>query len=54
MRCDLRTQKRADRPTQLASGTKPAQRSALGQVWMLFALRLTRHLVLFFRDVIAL
>ena len=54
MGLDPHTQKRADRPTQLTPGAKPAQCLALGQVRVLSTPRLTRHLVLFFCDVIAL
>jgi len=54
MRLDLRTQKRTDRPTQLTSGTKPAQCPTLGQIWVLLTLRLARNLVFLFRDIIAL
>lgn len=51
---DPLTQKRADCPTQLTPGAKPAQCPTLGQIWVLFDLRFTRNLVFFFRNVIAL
>ena len=54
VRLDLRTQKRADSPAKLTSGAEPTQCLALGQIWVMFALWFARHLVLLFRDVIAL